>query len=143
MTAAYWNDLSKDRIMFDIGFGLLLSGICAGMIYLGNRALKQTKNVNNVSINVINLWIYRFVIVGLFMHILINMYVVIVQIVSCFREDQWLHKNIWFSVLICSIVKFVQIICIKSTYLMQVLEWFSILFVIKYESKEAIKNMQY
>jgi hypothetical protein len=77
------------------------------------------------------------------MHILIIIYVFITQIILCFRPEQWIHKNLWFTVMVCSIIKFFQIVCIKSTYFLQVLEWFSILFVIKYESKEAIKKIQY
>jgi hypothetical protein len=74
----YYNNDTKDQIIFDISFGLILSLICGGMIYFGNKALKQTLDVNNVTINVVNLYIYRFMIVGLMMHIFINLHVVIV-----------------------------------------------------------------
>jgi hypothetical protein len=74
----YWTQKDKARITFDIIFGLLLAVVCGGMIFLGKRALKQTKNVNNVSINVINSWIYNLMNFGLFLQIIVNVFIAIV-----------------------------------------------------------------
>ena len=53
----------------------------------------------------------------------------------------FIQKNLWFSFGIIAFLKLVQLIFANLTFYYQVVEWFSIYFVIRHEAKEAVKNI--
>ena len=57
------------------------------------------------------------------------------------QDEGWLHEHLWFSFLVCSIIKLAIIIFSNLTFYFQIYEWFSILYVIGNERKRNLKSL--
>ena len=82
-------------------------------------------------------------ITNIILQMVLNVYVSIASIISSIDSHSWLYNNMWLTFAICSVIKFFQLLFFKTTFYLQVYEWFSIVFVIRYESRIAVKSLIY
>ena len=112
------------------------------MMLAAQQRLRELRSIKNISLNIINLWIYKFIISAVGAQILLNLYLMLVQYNSFAEEDEgWLHEHLWFSFLVCSIIKLVIIIFSDLVFYFQIYEWFSILYVIRNERKRNLSSL--
>ena len=93
-----------------------------------------------ISLNVINLWKYKLIIVVLTTQISMIVFIMMVEIIVK-SDEGWLSQNIWLSFLIASIFKF---IIQQGSFLIlffQIFEWFTIYFMIRFESMSAMRTV--
>ena len=69
---SYMTSNNKTAIILDVIVSFICSLLCGVMIYFAKAVLKQTRSINNVSVNIINMWIYKFMIVSLILQIVLN-----------------------------------------------------------------------
>ena len=74
---------------------------------------------------------------------MINVFIIIIQVYVCIWPVSWLHENMAFAFSFVSFVKFFQLFFYRTTLYLQVVEWMSIAFVMRFESKVAVKTMMF
>jgi hypothetical protein len=57
------------------------------------------------------------------------------------QDEGWLHEHLWFSFLMCSVIKLAIIIFSDLVFYFQIYEWFSILYVIGNERKRNLTSL--
>ena len=91
-----------------------------GLIAWARKRLQNLREIQNVSLNILNLWLFRFMIAGLCMTVIQNIYLqVIIRVVShdnkkasiVSANHTWLAENIWFSVTVMAAVQWMQNVC--------------------------------
>lgn len=134
--------ITKQQTIWIDTASCLLIIVCTAMMLAAQQRLHELRSIKNISLNIINLWIYRFIIISLGIQILLNLYLVVVQFNSFVDQDEvWLHEHLWFSFLVCSLIKLEIIIFSNLVFYFQICEWFSILYVIRTERKSNLKSL--
>ena len=89
------------------------------LIACARKRLQNLRDIDKVSLNILNLWLFRFMIIGLSFTFLQNLYLsVAINIVANDRKEavpydqrNFLSRNVWFSVTIMAGVQWAQNIC--------------------------------
>ena len=128
--------------------GLILGVIALLMIKKAQYRLWELRRKLNSSLNILNVRIYQLMIISLGFQALLNLYASVVIIAvdidrhkhdndPLFKEKSysWITRKVWFSYLIESILDFIIMTTASAAYIFQICEWFSILYLIRYESK--------
>lgn len=59
------------------------------------------------------------------------------------RTYSFITRKVWVSFLVESVLKLITMLTASLAYIYQIYEWFSILYLIRYESKSSIKTIIY
>ena len=109
--------------------------------------------IKNVSLNILNHWIYQFIILSLYLQIIISTYSTIVIIFCQANKDSneggklsdynFMVRKQWLSVLIVTLLKIIHEFCWSMAIYLQVFEWVSIYILIRFEEKSSLQEIIY
>ena len=125
-------------------FGPILIIIPYYFIKIGEKRIHEMHQIKNVSLNILNHWIYQFLILSLYLQIIISTYATFVIIFCQANKDSvgynsklqdynFMVRNQWISVLIVSILKIFHDFFWSMVIYFQVFEWVSIYILIRFE----------
>ena len=144
--------MSAERFVIIGIFGPIFVIYQVYLIKIAKMRLVQMHDKKNVSLNVLNVWIYKTLLYALYIQIIITSYSSLI-IIWCSADENvnrgnydnfnFLVKNQWISTTVVTCLKAVQNLFWNCAYYFQFLEWLSILLMIRFEQKMNLQKIIY
>jgi len=133
-------------LVFNPIVGLFFSMIPGVLACYCHKKLKSLLEQKNISVNILNIWMFKCMQVGLAIQCVINFATTFLQFFRAWDiyykiEKSWFQENAWLSIFIISLMTMVVDLLYMVSCSLQVYEWFSIAFLINYEKNYNVESI--